>query len=40
MKFLSPATSIDANGGGQTGVWGGGLEGENWLNKVIVCSYV
>lgn len=38
VKCLSPATSIDANGGGQSGVWGEGLERENWLNKMIVLA--
>lgn len=36
MKCLSPATSIDANGGGQTGVRGEGLKRENCLNMIVI----
>lgn len=38
VKCLSAATSIDANSGGQSGVWREGLERENWLNKMIVLA--
>lgn len=36
VKCLSPATSIDANGGGQTGVRGEGLKRENCLNMIVI----